>query len=309
MCQIIYKPVGKAFNFSYLDKAQKYNKDGYGVMWYEDGTAKKYTTLDYTTFKLVMRALEKKSCVVHLRNTTVGTTSLDNCHPFTIPTGYMMHNGTIFSLKEYQSKQSDTAKLARILMNTSYTKISDVAPLLQCIIGDTINRLVFLEDSGEVTIINEDLGIWDEGVWYSNDYHLKSDSLWCADGECYSSAKTKIFVYGTLKRGYSNNHLLKFATFLGKATTADNWAMIGEGKAFPYVLGVDDEHGMQITGEVYEVDAFTLKTLDRLEGTPTHYKHEKVEVFYDDNVVEEVTMYVKTKVSQADRNTKYIKTF
>lgn len=310
MCQIIYKPTTKTFNFAYLDKAQKFNKDGYGIMWYEDKTAKSYTTLDYTSFKLVMKALESKSCVVHLRNTSAGLTNLDNCHPFIVPTGYMMHNGTILTLKDYKDKDSDTAKLADLICDTVYDKISDISPLLQCIVGNTINRLVFLEDSGEVTIINEDLGIWEDGIWYSNDYHLQDKpDVWCKEDYCYDKTKTKVFVYGTLKRGYGNNHLLKFATFLGKATTADNWSMIGEGNSFPYVLHTDDILGMQITGEVYEVDSWTLKSLDRLEGIPHHYKHEKVEVFYDDNVVEEVTMYVKAKVTKEDLLATPIKSF
>lgn len=190
MCQIIYKPAGKKFNWEYMNKAQKHNKDGYGVMWYEDGVAKSYTTMSFKTFKKVLSAIEGMTCVAHLRYSTVGKTTIDNCHPFEIPTGYMMHNGTIFSLKgSYASAEaaSDSYKLSELLMNCDYEKVSDLKPLIQHIIGSSINRLVFLEDSGEVTIFNENLGVWDNGVWYSNDYHLKSES-WCRSG-CGTSYK------------------------------------------------------------------------------------------------------------------------
>ena len=43
----------------------------------------------------------------------------------------------------------------------------------------------------------------------------------------------KVFVYGTLKRGYSNNYLLQSSECLGHATTKDRYAMYSSG--IPYV--------------------------------------------------------------------------
>ncbi|MCK4500297.1 class II glutamine amidotransferase, partial [Candidatus Babeliales bacterium] len=94
MCQIISVPAGKEVNFSNLDKAQIHNKDGYGVAWYEDSIVKTYKTMSYKTFKKVLRALTPYTKIVHLRYTTVGQTTLENCHPFPVPNGAMFHNGT-----------------------------------------------------------------------------------------------------------------------------------------------------------------------------------------------------------------------
>lgn len=76
----------------------------------------------------------------------------------------------------------------------------------------------------------------------------------------------RIFVYGTLKRGFGNHRLLATATFVGEATTLPHYTM--EAYRCPRVSkgGTTSIHG-----EVYEVDQRTLQNLDRLEGHPTLY--------------------------------------
>ena len=334
MCQIIFKEAGKKFNFEAMDKAQHFNKDGYGVMWYEDNVVKTYKTMSYKTFKKVLEAIEGKTCVAHLRHTTVGKTNIANCHPFDVPTGQMMHNGTIFSLNSSKNGKSDSQRLADMISECHYESIDCIEPMLKHVVGSTINRLVFMEDDGNVTIINEHLGMWEEGVWYSNDYHKKADG-WCRAGSCYVPPKkdspsknnsfhtvdldddsgiyglqfedneledkqsdelSTVFVYGTLKRGYTNHYLLRDAIFLGKATTKDKWAMIGEGRPFPYVLMEDEDKGHNIKGEVYKVTPAQKKSLDHLEGVPLHYHEQEVEVVYDDDTSDLVSMYIKTRI-------------
>lgn len=81
--------------------------------------------------------------------------------------------------------------------------------------------------------------------------------------------KLRVFVYGTLKRGFWNNHaFLGTAAFLGEAVSvADCFHMYDGG--FPYVTN----NGIsRIKGELYEFeDERILAGLDRLEGVPTHY--------------------------------------
>lgn len=88
---------------------------------------------------------------------------------------------------------------------------------------------------------------------------------------------TKVFVYGSLKRGYWNNSLLSTAKFIGEAFTIDGSYTMYDG-GFPYVvLGGDDD----VSGEVWEVDDDTLRNLDRLEGVPDHYVRHETEVVFD----------------------------
>lgn len=75
--------------------------------------------------------------------------------------------------------------------------------------------------------------------------------------------KNLVFVYGTLKRGFSNHYLLEKSTFIGEGVTEENMIMYERG--IPFLN--DEEKGItQIHGEVYEVTDRTLDKLDLLEG-------------------------------------------
>lgn len=80
---------------------------------------------------------------------------------------------------------------------------------------------------------------------------------------------TKLFVYGTLRRGCGNHRLLDGSEYHGIAVL-DGYRMVSLG-GFPAIYR--GEKGDTVTGEVYEVDAATLRRLDSLEGfnrqTPT----------------------------------------
>lgn len=82
----------------------------------------------------------------------------------------------------------------------------------------------------------------------------------------------KVFVYGSLKIGYSNHVVLRGADYVGEDTTADPaWYMFSMG-GFPGVVRGDK----LITGEVYEVDDEGLSHLDALEGNGSFYTREVI---------------------------------
>lgn len=386
MCQIIYVKKNKKVNLEHLDQAQKVNKDGYGVMWFEDNEVKVFKTMKYNRFKQIIKTLTPFEKVLHLRNTTRGATNIQNAHPFNVGYGYMMHNGTIGTMYAKDGK-SDSQQLAKMITDAGIYDFEGSGELLKQIVGTTINRLVFMNLDGEVTIINENLGVWEKGIWYSNEYHvcptkttppattnnnkgssdymkqlqkrvmfdtvgkttvttkyvqdkaqweteIYEDNKFKSMASCnyyygakdyhekcvkqlkdFSSeeskeetkttvGKHKIFVYGTLKRGYSNHGRLSTATFLGKAYTKFKWAMINNWSGtFPYLLQMHT-NGDHIKGEVFLVDDATLTSLDQLEGNPTHYKRIDMEVHYNDakpgDKPERVLTYVKTHVSTKD---------
>ena len=86
----------------------------------------------------------------------------------------------------------------------------------------------------------------------------------------------KVFVYGTLKSGFSNNILLSQSTLLGPGVTESLYAMYEDG--IPYVSKSSEQS--QISGEVYMVDSQSLDNLDLLEGHPRWYKREKTKISY-----------------------------
>ena len=96
----------------------------------------------------------------------------------------------------------------------------------------------------------------------------------------------KVFVYGTLRKGFSNHHYLKNSKFLGKARTKERYTMVAASIPF-----VNKTPSTQIVGEVYEVDVATLKKLDVLEGHPNWYIREKVPVILEDGQEIEAWIY------------------
>ena len=81
---------------------------------------------------------------------------------------------------------------------------------------------------------------------------------------------TNVFVYGTLKKGFPNHHVLgEQAEYVGGASTHESFTLIDLG-AFPALsLGGDVKDQVPISGEVYKVP--NLAALDRLEGYPHFY--------------------------------------
>jgi len=83
-----------------------------------------------------------------------------------------------------------------------------------------------------------------------------------------------VFVYGTLKRGFGNHHLLSESRFVGQAVTKEKYSLYEAG--IPFVI--ENEPVSHISGEVYAVDEKTLARLDCLEGHPDWYCRKSVDV-------------------------------
>lgn len=76
---------------------------------------------------------------------------------------------------------------------------------------------------------------------------------------------SKLFVYGTLKKGYSAHYLLErwSPTFLGKAQTQPNYGLYDQG---PFPGMVQEAAGGGVHGEVYEVTEKCLEAMDQYEA-------------------------------------------
>jgi gamma-glutamylaminecyclotransferase len=88
----------------------------------------------------------------------------------------------------------------------------------------------------------------------------------------------RVFVYGTLRRGFENHFFLRNARFLGAGRTKECYALYADG--LPYVI--KDEPRSRICGELYDVDGKTLEAMDHLEGHPLHYRRTSVDVLDGD---------------------------
>ncbi len=87
--------------------------------------------------------------------------------------------------------------------------------------------------------------------------------------------KHLVFVYGTLRNGHSNNHLLKEAYCYGTGCTEASYSMYLI-SGYPYVTSSGTRY--QIVGELFAIDDDTLKTLDSMEGHPRYYERRETAI-------------------------------
>jgi len=101
----------------------------------------------------------------------------------------------------------------------------------------------------------------------------------------------KVFVYGTLKKGYMNNYLLADATYIDDAVTKGNkWGMDNY-IYYPAVFPDTSRTAGYIYGEIWEIDKSILSNLDRLEGYPSFYTRSIIKVVDTDGKEHEAIMY------------------
>lgn len=90
-----------------------------------------------------------------------------------------------------------------------------------------------------------------------------------------ASQKYRVFVYGSLKQGFSNHRLLLDSEFLGESRTLSRKFNMVSMSSFPAV----EKGGVySIEGELYEVDGWTLSDLDALESNGYFYQRELVKL-------------------------------
>ncbi len=94
---------------------------------------------------------------------------------------------------------------------------------------------------------------------------------------------TRLFIYGTLKRGQVNHHLLETATFLSEAHSAPHYRLLNLGW-YPGLAKVES-NGMSISGELWEVSPHRLIELDAYEGD----EYERVSITLLDHAFDTAT--------------------
>jgi gamma-glutamylcyclotransferase (GGCT)/AIG2-like uncharacterized protein YtfP len=83
----------------------------------------------------------------------------------------------------------------------------------------------------------------------------------------------RLFVYGTLMRGEAYHHrLMEQRPFLGKAKTEAAFELVDLGEYPGLVAG----GATAVVGELFEMDAATLKVVDQLEGHPHLYQRTEI---------------------------------
>jgi gamma-glutamylaminecyclotransferase len=103
----------------------------------------------------------------------------------------------------------------------------------------------------------------------------------------------RLFVYGTLRQGCTNHHLVFGSPYLGPATTAEPYVMATQkSRSFPYIFKHADFYAVPVQGEIYEINDEILRRLDILEGHPDHYRRQQVRVVSPKGKMLECEAYV-----------------
>jgi gamma-glutamylaminecyclotransferase len=86
-----------------------------------------------------------------------------------------------------------------------------------------------------------------------------------------------LFVYGSLKAGYENAHLLAGAISFGEVRTAPGYRLVSYIEGYPGLVRVPGS-SESVAGELYAVDPALLDELDAFEDCPTLYQRMSIEL-------------------------------
>ena len=87
----------------------------------------------------------------------------------------------------------------------------------------------------------------------------------------------RLFVYGTLRQGGTNHHLVSGSPYLGPATTTESYVIATQtSRSFPYIFKHPELYAIPVQGEMYEINQETVRRLDMLEGHPDHYRRQQI---------------------------------
>lgn len=183
MCIIIANTSKNDIPKENLKRAAESNPDGLGVAFAEKGNVWICKTINKAEIIPTAEAYAKPGAVLHFRIKTHGSIKHANCHPFPVllkSSGdsvdlVMFHNGILRFTDEKRGKNDDrtdseifAAQYLRPLLRTNPALLDE--PHFQDILGQAVSgsKLVFLDSTGKITIINKDAGEEQGGAWYSN---------------------------------------------------------------------------------------------------------------------------------------------
>jgi len=185
MCLLSYFPAGVLPDAGALRNGAVFNDDGHGFAIVTDDHMIVEHDMDaelmIATFETLRRRYPQGPALFHSRFATHGTRSLANCHPFPVggdPCTVLAHNGVLPALVQPTDgdPRSDTRIVAEDFLPLFGPLRTRAARLrLQRWMRPTNKMVILTVDRRfrqRAYILNEDAGIWDGGIWYSNDGYL-----------------------------------------------------------------------------------------------------------------------------------------
>lgn len=240
------------------------NDMGAGLLWSKDNKLNVFKTYEYDEYLDKYNEIrDDKSVgniVLHFRIATSGYNGEHNLHPFLVNNDLgFVHNGVIKGLGN--KSFSDTYQFNDMLKKFNHNFVS--CEMTKYFISEYIgySKLIFLDNKDRYTIINEELGKWNSGNWYSNDSYKQYN-----DFHYYGNQKVSKTNTSTTKKfddvwsdDYDYNYN-QYDTFYDDVDENDEWAM------YEYicdVYGLDPEEEATFKDvEMY----MTLNDADSISG-------------------------------------------
>ena len=226
MCLALYKPAKAKLNQDDMRTAFKANPDGAGFAYYDPSLKRVVIQRGYFTFNDLwadLTPIMDDNCplILHYRWATHGDINVENCHPFQLTDGALIHNGIISGMgtSKYKSAskyytppvgktcadmecsddRSDTREFVEdYLADMGVSELRAAKKLIEHTIG--YSKLVTIHNDGSVIIFNESSGHWRNGVWYSNDSYKPYKA---ASANPTNLVPTKYDYYGTSTKAVS----------------------------------------------------------------------------------------------------------
>ena len=194
MCVAVLKPEKSTIDDSTIRKCWETNPDGGGLMYVNNGKiiVKKELENVESFIKKYHESLPffQSDVILHFRIGTSGLMNLENTHPHKVNENvYMVHNGIIDRCTEVNSKFSDTMKFCKFISHlpNDFMKNNSLMELITGYIET--DKMIFLDDLGNTRIINESLGKWVNGNWYSNTHWQYTKQFFSFNGVNYQTKK------------------------------------------------------------------------------------------------------------------------
>lgn len=191
MCLITINTTETTFTAAWLLDFFDYNADGLGVMYAEEGvlTIEKFVPkTEAEVLKFYSEHVAGREAVVHWRMKTHGKIDAANAHPYQVLNMkehgldlWMVHNGILSGVNADRKEMSDTWHFIRdtvrpiLIENVDMLRNPAFIELLEDRIGSS-NKLVFLDNLGRQTVINEAAFHDFSGAKLSNTYAWSSHS-------------------------------------------------------------------------------------------------------------------------------------
>jgi hypothetical protein len=198
MCILHYYPAGKLPNPDHLTNSCENNPDGFGWAVIAGELILTGQTMDATvaveTFTTLREQYPDSDALFHARIATHGRVTVDNCHPFFVngrSDMVLAHNGIMPCQPKPGDIRSDTRILAEDLLMREFRKLDSEKTIKRLSAWVGYSKVLILSTNPRYRksayLINEGMGHWHYGVWYSNDsykpdpwakYTWSKDLLW-----------------------------------------------------------------------------------------------------------------------------------